>query len=175
MGILKILSKLLVYLHMETAFFWIIWGLISLWVLKTFYFSYDQVKLHQLRQTAFGLNLAVLTLTFLPWLPPTLGGDSGLGLALRGNILAGLFFGLLIISLLLFLTKVSSNLKIAALATMINSFVLFTLMIQLQPRTFALSFYDMAPIVTVLCLLANDVIVLLLWQQLQLAGKRKRK
>ena len=160
---------------METAFFWIAWGLVSSWVLKTFYFSYDKDKLNKLRKTALGINLAVFILALLPWLPPSLGGTSGLTLALQGNILAVLFFILLTTSVLLFLTKVPSNLKIAAGTTITNTFVLFVLMYQLRPGTFILTPYDIAPIIAFMFFLVGDLVVMLLWQQLQLKERRGKK
>ena len=161
---------------METVLFWIVWGLISLWALKTFYNSFSKEKLDRLRKAAFGINLAVIILALLPWLPQTLGRESGLTLALQGNILAVLFFILLITSVLLFLKKVPSNLKIATGATITNTFVLFVLMYQLRPGTFTLTLYDIAPIIAFMFFLVGDVAVLLLWQQLQLKermGKSK--
>ena len=157
---------------METVLFWIVWGLICLWALKSFYYSFSKEKLERLRKTALGINLAVLILTFLPWLPLTLGRVSGLTLALQGNILAVLFFILLIASVLLFLTKVPSNLKIAAGATITNPCVLFVLMYQLRPGTFTLTLYDIAPIIAFMSFLVGDVAVLLLWQQLQLKERK---
>jgi hypothetical protein len=153
---------------METIFFWIAWGLISFWALKTFYYSFSKKKLNRLRKAAFGINLAVFVLTFLPWLPPLLGGSSGLMLAWEGNIIALLFVSLLVVSMGLFCAADASLLKLASIATIVNSFVLFILMIQLRPGTFILSFYDIAPIIAVLFLLMNNVIVLFLWQQLEL-------
>ena len=157
---------------METVLFWIVWGLISFWALKTFYYSFSKERLDRLRKAALGINLAVLILTFLPWLPLALGRESGLTLALQGNILAVLFFILLIASVLLFLTKVPSNLKIAAGATITNTFVLFVLMYQLRPGTFTLTLYDIAPIIAFMFFLVGDVAVLLLWQQLQLKERK---
>lgn len=153
---------------METALFWIAWGVISFWALKTFYYSFSKEKIERLRKAALGLNLAVSILALLPWLPPALGGKSGLTLASQGNILAALFLILLITSVLLFLTKVPSNLKIAAGAMIANTFVLFILMYQLRPGTFTLTPFDIAPIIAIMFLLVGDLVVLLLWQQLQL-------
>lgn len=157
---------------MEAIIFWIAWGLISVWSLKTFYYSFSKEKLEGLRKAAFGINLAVLVLTFLPWLPLSLGGKSGLALTLEGNILAILFLVFLIISITLFLTRAPSNLKIASVATVINTVILFILMMQIRPGTFTLSLFDIAPIISILFLLVGDLIALLLWQQLQLKNRK---
>lgn len=154
---------------METAFFWLIWGLISFWALKTFYYSFSKGKLESLRKAALGINLSVLLLTFFPWLP----GKSGFLFALEGNILAVLFIFLIIISVVLFLTKTPSNHKIAAVVTIFNTFVLFIFMYQLRPGTFILTAYDIAPIIAFFFLLVEDLVVLLLWQQLQLKSRKK--
>ncbi len=160
---------------METAIFWIAWGIISFWALKTFYYSFSKEKLESLRKAALGINLAVLVLTFLPWLPPALGGKTGLTLALEGNILSVLFFILLLISIVLFLTKEATFLKLAACATIANTFILFILMYQLRPGTFVLTLYDIAPIIAVMFLLVGDLVVMLLWQQSQLKERRGKK
>lgn len=153
---------------METIFFWIAWGLISFWALKTFYYSFSKHKIDRLRNAACGINLAVLILTFLPWLPPSLGASSGLTLALQGNILSVLFIIFLVVSIGLFLVKDTLLLKLSSFLTIINTLVFFILMYQLRPETFILSLFDIAPIVAVLFLLFGDVVVLLLWQQIQL-------
>src|SRR3989344_5170089 len=160
---------------METAFFWVAWGTISFWAIKTFYYSFSKEKLEGLRKATLGMNLAVLVLTFLPWLPPALGGKSGITFALEGNILAVLFLIFLIVSIILFLTKTPSNLKIGAFATIANTVILFTLMMQIRPGTFILSPFDIAPIIAVLFLLVGNVAVLLLWQQLQIKEREKKK
>ncbi len=159
---------------METAFFWIAWGIISFWALRTFYYSFSKEKLERLRKSAFGINLAVLILTFLPWFPASLGGKSGLSLALEGNFLALLFIILLVGSSALFLLKDSILLKFGAVATIVSTFLLFIAMYQLRPGTFVLTPYDIAPIIAVLFLLVGDVAVLLLWQQLQLKTKKQK-
>lgn len=156
---------------METAFFWIAWGIISYWSLKTFYFSFSKEKIERLRKASLGLNLSVLVLSFLPWIPPELGGKSSLILALSGNPLAALFIILLVTSIILFLTKETSLLKLAALANIANSLIVFILMYQLRSETFTLTLYDIAPIIITLFLLIGNVVVLLLWQQLQLKKK----
>jgi len=158
---------------METAVFWVAWGIISYWALKTFYFSFSKEKLDRLRKSALGINLSVLILALLPWLPPSLGEKSGLMLAWEGNVLAVLFIFLIIVPVILFLTKTPSNYKIASGATIANTFVLFALMYQLRPDTFILSLFDIAPIIAFMILLVGDVVVMLLWQQLDLKRRKK--
>lgn len=160
---------------MEIVIFWVAWGIISFWALKTFYYSFNKRRLESLRKAVLGINLAVLTLTFLPWLPLSLGAKSGIALAIEGSILAVIFLILLVISTLLFLTKSQSNLKIASIAVIINTFTLFALMMQIRPGTFILSLFDLAPIIAFMFLLICDVAVLLLWQQLQLKARKERE
>lgn len=161
---------------METALFWIAWGAISFWVLRTFYFSFSKEKIERLRKAALGFHLAVFILIFLPWLPPTLGGLSGLAFALSGNMLAVLFLLLIALSAIFFLIRDTTLMKVALGITIFNTLALFILMYSLRPTTFTLTFYDIAPILAVLLLLVCDVTVLLLWQQLQLKDKKlKRK
>lgn len=157
---------------MESIIFWVAWGLISFWSLKTFCYSFSRKKLEGLRKSALGINIAVLFLTFLPWLPLGLGGKSGFALAFEGNILAVLFFIFLIASVILFLTKAQSNLKIASILEIINTFILFALMVRIRPDTFTLLLFDIAPIIAFMFLLVCDIAVLLLWQQLQLKSRK---
>lgn len=158
---------------MNTVIFWIVWGLISFWTLKTFYYSFSKQKLERLRKTAFGINFSVLILSLLPWINPELGGQSGLSLALEGHIQAIFFISLLSLAAILFLTKDAMFLKIASLITIINTLLLFIIMQGLRQETFVLTPYDIAPIIAVLILLLGDVVVLLLFQQLQLRNKKK--
>lgn len=158
---------------METAVFWAAWGIISFWALKTFYYSFNKHKLESLRKAALGINLAVLILTFLPWVSLSLSGKSGFAIAMEGNILAALFLIILIASIVLLLTKSQPNLKIASVGVIINTFTLFGLMVQIRPGTFTLTLFDIAPIIVFVFLLVCNVVVLLLWQQLQL-GKNKK-
>jgi len=154
-----------------SIFFWIAWGLISIWAIKTFYFSFSKEKFEGLRKTCIGLTISVLVLSFLPWVPPELGGTSGVGLAFDGYFLAILLVVLLLIALVLFFQKEHLFLKIAAILTVLSTLVLFVFMLFLRPGTFTLSLYDIAPIVAVLILLVADIAVLLLWQQMQLQSK----
>lgn len=160
---------------MERVFFWITWGVISFWALKTFYFSFAKEKIERLRKAALGFHLAILILAFLPWLPPALGGTSGLMLTLTGNMLAILFLALIILSSILFFTKKPFLMKVAAGLTFTNTFILFALMYSLRSTPFTLTLYDLAPIIAFLVLLICDVTVLLLWQQMQLKEKGVKK
>lgn len=166
---------------METAFFWIAWGLISFWTLKTFYFSYNKEKLKRLRFTALGINLSVLILFFLPWLPGSteipqlVASRTGWQLFTEGHIDIALFFILLLGSIFLFLTKDKLFLKIASGFNIINSILIFVIMMRLMPGTFKLTLNDIAPIVAAMILLVSNVVVLLLWQQLQLKERKGKR
>ncbi|MCL5970151.1 MAG: hypothetical protein M1450_01445 [Patescibacteria group bacterium] len=168
---------------MEVIFFWFVWGIISFLALKTFYFSYNKEKLKRLRFTALGINLSVLILFFLPWLlvspsggPQSMESKTGWQILLEGHLDLILFFILLLGSIILFLTKEKSYLKIASGFNIINSILIFIIMMRLMPGTFKLTLNDIAPIVAAMMLLVSNVVVLLLWQQLQLKEKRgKRK
>lgn len=160
---------------METALFWVVWGLISFWALKTFYYSFSKDKLDRLRKSALFINLSVLILAFLPWLPPSLGGKSGIFLAWEGNGLSILFIFLIIVPVIIFHIKNERYYKVGASAAIANTVVLFVLMYRLRPGTFTLSLFDIAPIVAFMNLLAGNVVVLLLWQQLQLKQHKKRQ
>ncbi len=159
---------------METVFFWIAWGIISVWVLKTFYFSFSKEKFERLWKTAIGINISVLILVFLPWLPQSHGGKTGLAIALEGNLLTALFIVLLLVQAILFIIKESTLLKLAVISMVINTFVLFILMLQLRPESFTLTLFDIAPIIAALFLLLGNVVGLLLWQQLKLKEKKRR-
>ena len=158
---------------METVMFWILWGLISFWALKTFYVSFSKEKRELLRKANLGFSLGLLVLSFLPWVPPTLRGLNGIRLAFEGNFLALLFFILLLNSLVLFFQKEVLFLKIGAVLTILSTIVLFILMFVLRPSTYTLTPYDIAPIVAILLLLCQNVAVLLLWQQLDLRKKEE--
>jgi len=105
---------------MEYIFFWIIWGITSFWVLKTFYFSYHKEKLNRLCKTALGIDLSILILFFLPWIP---GGQTGWQLILQGNFLVILLGIFISISLLCFFIKNKLLLILGAILHMISSLV----------------------------------------------------
>ncbi|OGG15191.1 hypothetical protein A2773_04880 [Candidatus Gottesmanbacteria bacterium RIFCSPHIGHO2_01_FULL_39_10] len=156
---------------MGTVLFWIVWGIISFWALKTFYYSFSKEKLEHLRKANIGFTFAVLILYFLPWVPLSMDGWTGFGLALQGNFLAALFFIFLLISLVLLFQKEYIFLKIASVLMVLLTLDLFALMLVVRPGTFTLSLYDIAPIIAALILLVADVSLLLLWQQMNLTLK----
>ncbi len=158
---------------MENALFWLLWGVISFWALKTFYYSFSKEKIDSLRKTAFGISLAVLVLFFLPWMPVSKGGFTGIHLVLNGHAGIGLYFVLLILSSLFFIAHNSRLLKIAAVFNIINSVLIVLNMIAILPGTYVFTLRNSAPLISVLLLLINNVVLLLLWQQLQLLEKRR--
>lgn len=165
---------------METAFFWIAWGIISFWALKTFYFSFDKEKLNKLRQTAFAINLSVLILFFLPWIPAIFEGEklgwnqTGWDLILQGNLLVILLGILIAGSAFAFLGNNKFWFKAGAVSHLTSSVLFILTMMSLMPGTFKLSLQSVAPIVASMLLLAGNVVILLLWQQMQLAQKKRR-
>lgn len=158
---------------MEAAFFWIVWGIISFWALKTFYFSYNKDKLQKLRLTASGIDLSVLILFFLPWLPPSQGKTTGWELIQEGNVTVVLLGILVIFSSFVFLTKDTTLLKAGSVIHIVLSILFVIVMIYLMPGIIIFLLDSIAPIIASLLLLAGNVVVLLLWQQLQLKGKRQ--
>ena len=151
---------------METVFFWIAFPLISFWTLKTFYFSRDPLKLNNLRKTAFWIDYIVLVLFFLPWSPQAQGRTTGWELIRQGNA-AVLLLGVLIAgSLLALFTKNKSLLKAGIIAHIISSILFIAVMINLMLGTVVLDLGSIAAVIASLLLLSGNVVVLLLWQQL---------
>ena len=114
------------------------------------------------RHSVFIVEIITIGLFFFPWLPKVQGGFSGWNLALRGKAGAIALFLLLIIS-----TRNSKFIAIGALSHIVATALIFAVMIQALPGTTRLELRDTAPIIIALLLLANTVIVLLLWNQLQ--------
>lgn len=156
---------------MNTVIFWVVWAVVAALALKTFYFSFTKGKLQLLRRTALLINVLVLILGFVP-LFLTFNAKSVLELFSWLNILAVVFSALLFVSTALFLSSGAIGLKVAAMATMINTFAYFGVMYGLRPGTFVLTKVDIFPILAALLLLVNNVIVLLIWQQLKLREKK---
>ena len=155
---------------MRTLFFWTAWFLVSAWVLKTFYFSAKEKHIRRLRRTAFGINFLALILFFLPWLPTA--GETGWELIMAGRGLVILVFGAVLLSaVLLFLSSSAAN-KAGAGLEGASAMLFIIMMVRLSPGTFALNANSIAPIIASLLLIINFVVVLLLWQQLQLKERK---
>ena len=116
-----------------------------------------------------GVNLAVLALFFLPWLPAT--GQTGLALIRSGNALVTLAAGAILFSagFFLFVSPLLNKLGVVAEAAAIPIFL--AAMMRLQPGTFTLTLGFVSPMVAALLLISNTVVTLLLWHQLQLKEK----
>lgn len=160
---------------METVIFWIIWGLLSFFLLRRFYYVYNKNDLARLRLFVLTTEVFVLILFFAPWISSSFGTKSGWDFFKEGEIGIVTFFTLLLISILLFISLNKLLLKIASSIHILSSILFFIIMIRLRPGTFKLTLNDFAPIIAALMLLIGDVIVLLLWQQLQLKEKRKKR
>lgn len=153
----------------STIFFWLVWGVISVWVLKTFYFAAREKYIRRLRRTGFGLNFLALILFFLPWLPAT--GASGWELVKTGQGLAMLEFGIIALAAVLCFSASSLANKTGAVLQGGAMVLFIALMIKLIPGTYILNVNLVAPIIASLLLIINFVVALLLWHQLQLKEK----
>lgn len=157
----------------STAVFWLVWFLFSSWVLREFYFSHNIEKLNRLRKAAFGIDFMVLILFLLPWVSFPYVEYSGWDLVLSGHPLMIFLFVLIVFSTVSFLTKNETLLKTAAAAHLVSSILFIVVMISIMPGTVILTLYILAPIIASLLLLLGNVVVLLLWQQLQLRNSVK--
>src|SRR3989338_5450352 len=153
---------------MQTAFFWITWGILSWWLLSHFYFTFSKKKLLQLRYLTLGFDVSVLALGFFPWLPAVRGSITGWQLVARGEAFSVWFFVLLVCCVGLLLTNNRVLSKLAVGLGMGLSVWMFVMMVRLVPGSFVLALKDIAPIVAALLLLSGNVTGLLLWQQLDL-------
>ena len=81
---------------------------------------------------------------------------------------------LIVFSTLAFLAKDKMFFKAGSISHITASVLLILIMINLMPGTFILTLQSVAATLASMLLLAGDVVVLLLWQQLQLKGKKKR-
>ena len=158
---------------MEITIFWIAWGIISFWALRTFYFSFTSQKLERLRKTAFVINLLAFAFGLYP-LVSVIGVKNGFEGFSTINALTILFAVLLFASTAFFLTTHAFTLKFASIATIINTFSYLGIMYTLRPETFIFTLSDAPPVIAALLLLINNVVVLLLWQQLQLKDKKTK-
>lgn len=160
---------------MQTVWFWILWGGISFWLLRTFYYGYNKKKLETLRRCAFGLELGTAVLFFPPWLPQSLGGQTGWELVRRGESAPAAVLLLIFVSILLLILKKAHLLKLAALTHMFTSVLFIVTMIKLLPDTYRFNLREIAPMIVALFLLIGNVAVLLLWQQVQMKEKTDKK
>ncbi len=106
---------------------------------------------------------------FFPWLPEAHGGPAGWGVVLQSDAPMVLLAALLGLALASLFSSYRRPLlyKLGFVAHFTASVFLFGLMIYTFPRTVTLEFRDTAPIFAVLILFINNVVLLLLWNQLQ--------
>ena len=155
-----------------TAFFWFAFALVSGWVLRHVYFSKDKTLSRKLRITAGLIFIAIFVLLFFPWLPGAHGGDSGWGVVLQGDVAMTLIAGLLWFSFIsLFFPKRPILAKVGVLSNVAAIIVLFGYMIDTVPNTITLTARDVAPIIVALLLLVNNLVLLLLWNELDKSKK----
>ena len=153
---------------LETFFFWIAFSIISSLVLRYFYFSKNVKLARKLRAVAGVLIAMVFVLLFFPWFPEARGGPTGWGVILQGDVPMVVLAGLLFFTLAtLFTPRWPVLSKIGILTHIVATLFLFGLMIYTFPNTITLKFRDTAPIFAIMILLTNNLILLLLWHQLQ--------
>ena len=91
---------------------------------------------------------------------------------MAGRGLVILVFGAVLLSaVLLFLSSSAAN-KAGAGLEGASAMLFIIMMVRLSPGTFALNANSIAPIIASLLLIINFVVVLLLWQQLQLKERK---
>lgn len=153
-----------------TVLFWFAWSLISAWALRHFYYSFSEEKLKRLRFAALSFEAGMLLLFFLSWLPD---GTTGLDLLAQGHPGAWVLIVLLGFVVIAGAGGGTFLLKAAAVCHFLATIGFFALMVFLMGETVRLMSSMMAPIVIALLGLVNIVVLLLVWQQLQLrAGSR---
>lgn len=151
-----------------TVFFWITFSIISSLIFRHLYFSKNAILLRKLRVVAATLIVGVFILLFFPWLPEAHGGPSGWGVILQGDVPMVILAGLLIFTLItLFIPHKLILIKTGVLAHIAATIFLFAIMINAFPGTVSLEFRDTAPIFAAMILLANNIVLLLVWNQLQ--------
>jgi len=156
------------------VFFWISFSIISSLVLRYFYFSKNVNLLRRLRLAAGVLIIVVFVLLFFPWLPETRGGSTGWGAILQGDLPMVILAGLLGFTLItLFISGRPLLSKVGVLAHLAAIIFLFGIMVYAYPGTVSLKFRDTAPIFAFLILIANNLVLLLLWHQLPHQAKNK--
>jgi len=154
-----------------TIGFWAVFWIIVPWVLKRFYFKHSREKAERLRYVALVLNSLILGLIFFQWIPASHGGQTGLELLLQGRWDVILFSVLLTLSIAFLFTKKHALLKTAAVFQIFNSAFFIFLMIGLMPQAYYIKLSHVAPVIIALLLLGNNVVLMLLWHQLQIQEK----
>lgn len=158
---------------METFLFWILWFLISLIILKTFYTRHKAAYVLALRRAVIGIDILALFLFFFPWIPGT--EITGWNIAMDKNLLVAIILVLLAGSFFLLLASRPLFLKIGAIFQSTAGVLFIIAMIQVFPGTVTISLRHVAPIIASMLLLINIVIVLVLWQQLQIQEKSHKR
>ncbi len=157
---------------METLLFWIPWFLASFLILKVFYANYKASYVRALRRTAFGIDILALFLFFLPWIPGT--EKSGWDIIMEKNLWAIVIFILLACATFFLFFSRSLFLKIGAIFQSVTGILFIIAMTQIVPGTVTISLSHVAPIIASFLLLINIVIVLVLWQQIQIQEKTRK-
>lgn len=121
----------------------------------------------KLRVVAGILQTAVFVLLFFPWIPGAHGGLSGWGVVLQGDATMTILAILLLFTFItLFVSGKSKLSKMGVISHAIATVVFFGFMMYTFPNTITMEFRDTAPIFAALILLINNVVLLLLWHEL---------
>lgn len=157
---------------METFFFWILWFLVSFVILKKFYIQYKAAYVLALRRAAIGIDILALFLFFFPWIP---GAEiTGWNIAADKNLWVAIVLVFLAGSIFLLLASRPIFLKIGAIFQSTAGVLFIIAMTQVFPGTIKISLKHVAPVIIALLLLINIVIVLVLWQQIQIQEKTRK-
>jgi hypothetical protein len=157
----------------STVIFWSLFVFISGWVLRHIYFSKDETLSRKLRITSGIIFIVVSVLLFFPWLPGAHGGSSGWGVALQGDTAMTLLAALLwFFFVTLFFPKKPTLIKAGVISNFAALVILFGFMISTTPETITLTSRDVAPIIVVLLLLINNLVLFLLWNELDKSKKK---
>lgn len=157
----------------ETIYFWLAFGILVPVILSKFYFSKGKKRKDQLRLASLIFQLVTFVLLFFPWFEAEGIVYAGISLAIIGNLGLVIYGSALLLSMALVISGYPRLNVVGAKIALANSAWLFGVMFLMFPETKKLAFTDIAPIVSVLLMLCNNVVVLLLWHQLQ-KGEKKR-
>lgn len=157
----------------ETVFFWLSFGILAPIILSKFYFIKGKRRIGQLRYASLTLQLVALVLLFFPWIETEEISFSGFSLAAIGNWKLVVYGATLVLSVALIVSRHLGANILGVKIAIVNSVWLFIIMLLLFPETKRLTWVDIAPIISVLMMLSNNVVALLLWHQLQLLVSKK--